>query len=76
MQSDVTQGYITIKPHLKMLRPIYLAHEKRVLTAAGLQEFLPQEKSQSKDEAFLADLLKKAKDDPSLLEKLKAVVKT
>jgi hypothetical protein len=74
-KSGVTQGYITNKPHLKMLRPIYLAHEKRVLTAAGLQEFLPQEKSQSKDEAFLADLLKKAKDDPNLLEKLKAVVK-
>lgn len=75
-KSGVTQGYITIKPHLKMLRPIYLAHEKRVLTAAGLQEFLPQEKSQFEDEDLLAATLKKAKDDPSWLERLKAELKT
>ena len=58
-----------------MLRPIYLAHEKRVLTAAGLQEFLPQEKSQFEDEDLLAATLKKAKDDPSWLERLQAKLK-
>lgn len=43
VMSDVTQDYIMIKSRLKMLRPIYLAHEKRVLTAAGLAHLLPQE---------------------------------
>lgn len=36
MANDVTQGYIMLKAKLNMLRPLYLAHEKRVLNAAGI----------------------------------------
>ena len=37
-----TQGYIMVKARLKMLRPIYEAHERRVLAAAGLSGLLPR----------------------------------
>lgn len=70
MKSDVTQGYIMIKPRLKMLRPLYLAHERRVFKAAGLDEFLPAEKSEV-DQA-LAILKKSIGDNPDALKKLLA----
>ena len=63
---------IMVRMRLKMLRPIYLAHEWRVFKAAGLDEFLPKEKKLSDLESQLAALLKKGKDDPSLLERLRA----
>jgi integrase len=37
--NDVTWGYIQTK--LKILRPLYLAHERRVFEAAGLSALLP-----------------------------------
>ena len=72
IKSDVTQGYIMIKPRLRMLRPIYLAHERRVFAAAGLDDLLPKNQKQSGDEALITALLKKAKSDPKLLERLMA----
>lgn len=42
VKSDVTQGYIMVKPRLKMLRPIYEAHERRVFEAAGIEGLLPR----------------------------------
>lgn len=74
IKSDVTQGYIMIKPRLKMLRPIYLAHEKRVFLAAGLGDLLPNEPKQNETEDLIAALMKKAKDDPAVLEKLMAAM--
>lgn len=41
--NDVTQGYIMVKARLKMLRPIYEAHERRVFEAAGLGALLPKQ---------------------------------
>jgi integrase len=38
---DITWGYIQTK--LKILRPLYLAHERRVFDAAGLSALLPPE---------------------------------
>lgn len=70
MQNDVTQGYIMIKSRLKMLRPIYLAHERRVFNAAGLNGLLPHEEIKSDDETLLAAFLRMAKDNPSLLKRL------
>jgi integrase len=72
IKSDVTQSYIMVKMHLKMLRQIYLAHERRVFKAAGLDEFLPKEEMQPDLESQLDALLEMAKDDPSLLERLRA----
>jgi hypothetical protein len=76
MSSDVTQGYIMVKPRLRMLRPIYLAHERRVFEAAGLADLLPKDQKPSDDEALIAELLKKAKNDPKLLEILMAEIRT
>ena len=61
-----------VRMHLKMLRPIYLAHERRVFKAAGIDEFLPKEERQPDLESQLDALLEMAKDDPRLLERLRA----
>ena len=75
IMSDVTQGYIMIKSRLKMLRPIYLAHEKRVLTAAGLAHLLPQEtKKSSKDLDDLIEALKSKNVDAEAMQRIKAAM--
>jgi integrase len=68
IMSDVTQGYIMVRPRLKMLRPIYLAHERRVLKAAGLDDLLPPEKSDV--DKLVAELKRKLSDDPAALRKI------
>ena len=77
IMSDVTQGYIMIKSRLKMLRPIYLAHEKRVLTAAGLAHLLPQEtKKSSKDLDDLIEALKSKNVDAEAMQRIKAAMES
>lgn len=53
MTQDVTQGYITIKANLRMMRPIYEAHERRVFEAAGLSGLLPQTAAEEDVEQLL-----------------------
>ncbi len=36
IKADITQSYIMLRPKLNMLRPLYVAHEVRVLTACGI----------------------------------------
>ncbi|GAB1393346.1 hypothetical protein MASR1M60_15090 [Rhodocyclaceae bacterium] len=72
IKSDVTQGYIMMKSRLKMLRPIYLAHEKRVFRAAGLDALLPKEDKPAETDQLIAALTQKAKQDPEVLKKVLA----
>jgi integrase len=72
IKSDVTQGYIMMKSRLKMLRPLYLAHEKRVFRAAGLDALLPKEDKPADTDQLIAALTLKAKQDPEVLKKLLA----
>jgi hypothetical protein len=74
IKSDVTQGYIMVNPKLKMLRPIFLAHERRVLSAAGLEHLLPKDPKLAKEEDAMNAMLKRAKDDPKFREQLKAAL--
>jgi integrase len=67
INADVTQGYIMVKPKLKMLRPIYLAQERRVLTAAGLENLLP-EQDDNLDELLKA--LKAKAANPAALKRI------
>ena len=66
IKSDVTQGYVMVKPRLKMLRPIYLAHERRVFKAAGLDAPLPEDPKQANQKESISALLALAKEDPKL----------
>lgn len=75
IMSDVTQGYIMLKSRLKMLRPIYLAHERRVLTAAGLTHLLPVEtKTTQTDLQALLEALKSNADNPEAMALIKAAI--
>lgn len=75
IMSDVTQGYIMLKSRLKMLRPIYLAHEKRVLTAAGLAHFLPKESiKQPPNLHDLLETLKANADNPEAMALIRATI--
>lgn len=75
IMSDVTQGYIMLKSRLKMLRPIYLAHEKRVLTAAGLKHLLPAEtKAIPADLEGLLEALKSNADNPEAMALIRAAI--
>ena len=74
MSNDVTQGYIMVKPRLKMLRPIYLAHEKRVFKAAGLDGLLPKDEKPAETDQLIAALTQKAKQDPEVLKKVLAAL--
>jgi integrase len=67
MSNDVTQGYIMVKARLRMLRPIYEAHERRVLEAAGLESLLPK---QSDDLDGLIETLKSKASDPEALKRI------
>jgi integrase len=71
MKSDITQGYVMVKPRLKMLRPIYLAHERRVFKAAGLDAFLPADPKKLKQKESIDALLALAKEDPKLRQQLR-----
>lgn len=55
--SDVTWGYI--QPKLKLLRPMYLAHERRVFEAAGLSNLLPEEEKTVQPERRAAVRIRK-----------------
>lgn len=68
IKSDVTQGYIMVKPRLKMLRPIYLAHEKRVFKASGLGDLLPQDKSDV--DKLINELKMKINGNPDVLKQI------
>lgn len=70
IKSDVTQGYVMVKPRLKMLRPIYLAHERRVFRAAGLDALLPEDPKKAKQKESISALLALAKEDPKLRQQL------
>lgn len=74
MSNDVTQGYIMVKPRLKMLRPIYVAHEKRVFKAAGLDGLLPKDEKPVETNQLIAALTRKAKQDPEVLKKVLAAL--
>jgi integrase len=71
IKSDVTQGYVMVKPRLKMLRPIYLAHERRVFKAAGLDAFLPDDPKKVKQKESIDAVLALAKKDPKLRQQLR-----
>lgn len=69
-KSDITQTYIGIKPKLNMLRPVYVAHERRIFEAAGMMEPI-----QPNDADALLDTLKaKAENNPALLEQLRTLL--
>jgi integrase len=70
---DVTQGYIMVRAKLKILRPLYAAQERRVLTAAGLTDLLPEEEAD--DIAGLIAALKKKSKDPAAMKKIRAALK-
>lgn len=69
MANDVTQGYITIKANLRMLRSIYEAHERRVFEAAGLSELLPAQASDDGVDQLIEKIKAKA-TDPEVLKKI------
>jgi integrase len=75
MANDVTQGYIMVKARLKMLRPIYEAHERRVLEAAGLESLLPKQKSDDDLDGLIETLKSKASDPEALKRILDALKK-
>ncbi|HDR8945453.1 TPA: integrase family protein [Burkholderia vietnamiensis] len=69
-KADITQTYIGIKSKLNMLRPIYLAHERRVFEAAGLME-----PAQPSDADALLDALKaQAANNPAVLDQLRTLL--
>jgi integrase len=72
MKSDVTQGYIMVKPKLAILRPLYLAQERRVFIAAGLGDFLPEVSAGQSGLYELIALLKSV--SPETLSKVKAIL--
>jgi hypothetical protein len=63
-----------VKPRLKMLRPIYLAHERQVFKTAGLDHLLPNDGKPSNTDQLINELTKKAKADPEILKKLMAAL--
>ena len=71
MQNDVTQGYIMCKPRLKMLRSIYLAQERRVFSAAGLDHLLPKQENAEMDLSVLLAAIKAKATDPQAVEALR-----
>jgi integrase len=71
--NDVTQGYIMVKAKLKMLRPIYEAHERRVLAAAGLSRLLPSQDERD-DLDGLIEKIKAKVSDPEALQKIMAAL--
>ena len=74
MNSDVTQGYIMIKPKLAILRPLYIAQERRVFNAAELDDLLPKISAEQAGLNELLALLKSAKPDAETLSRFKAVL--
>lgn len=41
MKADIIQSYIMLRPKLNILRPLYVAHDVRVLTACGIVNAAP-----------------------------------
>ena len=76
MNSDVTQGYIMIKPKLAILRPLYIAQERRVFSAAGLDDLLPEISTEQAGLDELLALLKSVKPDAETLSKIKAALRS
>ncbi|HDR9033430.1 TPA: integrase family protein [Burkholderia vietnamiensis] len=71
MNGDVTVNYIMIKPKLAMLRPLYEAHERRILIACGMME---PPKPKDEVDGMLDTLKTLATSDPGALEKLRALL--
>ena len=71
MKSDVTQGYIMMKPKLAILRPLYLAQERRVFEAAGLNSYLPEVSVTKRGLNDLLAMLKSVTLDAETLGKIK-----
>lgn len=74
MNNDVTQGYIMIKPKLAILRPLYVAQERRVFNAAGLDALLPVVSAEQAGLNELLALLKSAKPDAETLSRIKTAL--
>ncbi len=60
-----------IKPRLKMLRSIYLAQERRVFFAAGLDHLLPKQETAEMDMNVLLAAIKAKATDPQAVETLR-----
>ncbi len=64
-----------VKARLKMLQPIYEAHERRVLEAAGLESLLPKQKNDDDLDGLIETLKSKASDPEALKRILDALKK-
>lgn len=73
MNSDVTVNYIMIRPKLAMLRPLYEAHERRILIACGIMPE-PVKAEQTAVDGMLDTLKTLASSDPAALAKLRALL--
>lgn len=76
MKGDVTQGYIMMKPKLAILRPLYLAQERRVFKAAGLDSLLPEVSADQAGLTELISLIKLLKPDAETMTKIKAALES
>ncbi|WP_321951531.1 integrase arm-type DNA-binding domain-containing protein [Burkholderia cenocepacia] len=73
--ADITQAYITMKPKLAMLRPLYEAHERRILIACGIMQE-PEKVVPSDADALLDALKAQAANNPAVLEQLRTLLNT
>lgn len=69
-KADITQAYITLRPKLTMLRPVYAVHEARVLTACGI--LAPPPAKAELDSLIVA--MRANADDPVIVAGMKAVL--
>lgn len=74
MKSDVTQGYIMMKPKLAILRPLYVAQERRVFNAAGIGDLLPDVPAEQASLNELLALLKTVRPDAETLGRIRAAL--
>ena len=74
MKSDVTQGYIMMKPKLAILRPLYVAQERRVFNAAGISDLLPDVPAEQASLNELLALLKTVRPDAETLGRIRAAL--
>lgn len=70
--ADITQQYITMKPKLAMLRPLYEAHERRILMACGIVQEPPKavQPVQPPAAGILENLKALASMDPNTLKQM------
>ncbi len=70
--ADMTQTYIMLRPKLRVLTPIYAAHERRILGICGID--IPGDVPGT---AGLLDAVRaRAATDPAMLEQLRALLAT